>query len=88
MTKSADQVVTGRYVAEPAVASGRRGFLIVQRPEAHNGKPNCQGVAADVSLAATPPDAFLEVDGSRAALFLGEQVDRPAALLVRRPFDM
>ena len=87
MTKSGDQVVSGRYVAEPAVVMGRRGFLVVQRAEAHNGEPNCQGVAAEVSVAAAPPDAFLAVSGNLGALYFGQPEGEPVALLVRRPVD-
>ena len=91
MAKSGDQVVTGRYVAEPAVVGGRSGFLVVQRPEVHNGHPNCQGVPADVSLATSPPAAFVEVEPGqrdrrpeRARLYFGGQAERPAVHLVRR----
>ena len=91
LAKSGDQVVTGRYVAEPAVVEGRAGFLVVQRPEAHNGRPNCQGVPADVSLATSPPAAFVEVEPAqrdrqpeRAWLYFGGQAERPALHLVRR----
>ena len=91
MAKSGDQVVTGRYVAEPAVVEGRSGFLVVQRPEVHNGRPNCQGVPADVSLATSSPAAFVEVEPGqrdrqpeRARLYFGGQVERPAVHLVRR----
>ena len=91
LAKSGDQVVTGRYVAEPAVVEGRAGFLVVQRPEAHNGRPNCQGVPADVSLATSPPAAFVEVEPGqrdrqpeRARLYFGGQAERPAVHLVRR----
>ena len=91
MAKSGDQVVTGRYVAEPAVVEGRAGFLVVQRPEVHNGRPNCQGVPADVSLATSPPAAFVEVETAerdrqpeRARLYFGGQAERPALHLVRR----
>lgn len=87
MTKSGDQVVTGRYVASPVVVSGRSGFLVVQRPGAHNGEPNCQGVPADVSVRAAPPDAFIEVVDDEAALFFGVPRGRPAASFVRRTFD-
>ena len=91
MAKSGDQVVTGRYVAEPAVVEGRSGFLVVQRPEVHNGRPNCQGVPADVSLATSPPAAFVEVEPGqrdrqpeRARLYFEGQAERPAVHLVRR----
>ena len=91
LAKSGDQVVTGRYVAEPAAVEGRVGFLVVQRPEVHNGRPNCQGVPADVSLATSPPAAFVEVEPAqrdhqpeRATLYLGGQAERPAVHLVRR----
>ena len=91
MAKSGDQVVTGRYVAEPAAVGGRAGFLVVQRPEVHNGRPNCQGVPADVSLATSPPAAFVEVEPAqrdhqpeRARLYFGGQAERPAVHLVRR----
>ena len=91
MAKSGDQVVTGRYVAEPAVVEGRAGFLVAQRPEVHNGRPNCQGVPADVSLATSPPTAFVEVEPGdhdrqpeRARLYFGGQAERPAVHLVRR----
>lgn len=91
MAKSGDQVVVGRYVAEPAVVDGRDGFLVVQRPGAHNDRPNCQGVPADVSLATSPPAAFVEVDRAtdgrqpeRARLYFGGQSERLAAHLVRR----
>jgi hypothetical protein len=91
LAKSGDQVVTGRYVAEEAVVDGRMGFLVVQRPEVHNGRPNCQGVPAEVSLATSPPAAFVEVEAGggagrseRARLYLGGQVARPAVHLVRR----
>ena len=91
LAKSGGQVVTGRYVAEPAVVEGRAGFLVVQRPEVHNGRPNCQGVPADVSLATSPPAAFVEVEPAqrdrqpeRARLYFGGQAERPALHLVRR----
>ena len=88
LAKSGDQVVTGRYVAERAVVGGRRGYLVVQRPEAHNGRPNCQGVPAARSVAASPPDAFIAVDGrdgvDRAWVYFGGQSGEPAAELVRR----
>ena len=91
LAKSGDQVVSGRYIAEPAVVDGRAGFLVVQRPEIHNGRPNCQGIPADVSLATSPPAAFVEVeDGERdrqperARLYFGGQSERPAVHLVRR----
>ena len=90
MARSGDQVVVGRYVAEPAVVEGKAGFLVVQRPDAHNARPNCQGVPADVSLATSPPAAFVEVDAAsghrpaRARLYFGGQAARPAAHLVRR----
>lgn len=91
LAKSGDQVVTGRYVAESAVVDGRAGFLVVQRPEVHNGRPNCQGLPADVSLATSPPAAFVEIEGvgrdrqpDRARLYFGGQSERPAVHLVRR----
>ena len=90
MAKSGDQVVVGRYVAEPAVVGGKAGFLVVQRPDAHNARPNCQGVPADVSVATSPPAAFVEVDAAsghrpaRARLYFGGQAASPAAHLVRR----
>jgi hypothetical protein len=78
-------------VAEPAVVDGREGFLVAQRPEAHNDRPNCQGVPADVSLATSPPAAFVEVhlatddrQPERARLYFGGQSERLAAHLVRR----
>ena len=99
MTRSGDQVVTGRYVAERSVVGGTPGFLVVQRPESHNGRPNCQGVPAATSVAASPPDAFVEVYSSgdgppggpargrrpdRARVYFGGQSEEPAAVLVRR----
>ena len=88
MAKSGDQVVTGRYVAERAVVGGRPGYLVVQRPEAHNGRPNCQGVPVVQSIMASPPDAFIAVeregDLDRAWVFFGGQSAEPAAELVRR----
>ena len=88
MAKSGDQVVTGRYVAERAVVGGRPGYLVVQRPEAHNGRPNCQGVPAVQSITASPPDAFIAVESEgdldRAWVFFGGQSAEPAAELVRR----
>ena len=99
MTRSGDQVVVGRYVAERSVVGGTPGFLVVQRPESHNGRPNCQGVPAATSVAASPPDAFVEVYSSgdgplggpargqrpdRARVYFGGQSEEPAAVLVRR----
>lgn len=99
MTRSGDQVVVGRYVAERSVVGGTPGFLVVQRPESHNGRPNCQGVPAATSVAASPPDAFVEVYDSgddlpgspargrrpdRARVYFGGQSEEPAAVLVRR----
>ena len=99
MARSGDQVVVGRYVAERSVVGGTPGFLVVQRPESHNGRPNCQGVPAATSVAASPPDAFVEVYSSgdgppggpargrrpdRARVYFGGQSEEPAAVLVRR----
>ena len=88
MAKSGDQVVTGRYVAERAVVGGRPGYLVVQRAEAHNGRPNCQGVPAARSIEASPPDAFIAVESEggldRARVYFGGQSAEPAAELVRR----
>lgn len=96
MTRSGDQVVVGRYVAERSVVGGTPGFLVVQRPESHNGRPNCQGVPAATSVAASPPDAFVEVYDSgegppggdrrpdRARVYFEGQFEEPVAVLVRR----
>ena len=99
MTRSGDQVVVGRYVAERSVVGGTPGFIVVQRPESHNGRPNCQGVPAATSVAASPPDAFVQVYDSgddllggsaddrrpdRARVYFGGQSEEPAAVLVRR----
>ncbi|MDT7858191.1 hypothetical protein RQM47_16200 [Rubrivirga sp. S365] len=86
MARSGDQVVTGRYVASPVVVSGRPGYLVVQRPDAHNGEPNCQNIPADVSVGSAPPDAFFEVVGDEAHVYFSALVDRPAASFVRRTF--
>lgn len=84
LSRSGDLVVTGRYVASPAVVSGRSGFFVAQRAEAHNGEPNCQGVPGEASVLATPAESFYEVVGDRAHLYYGPPTGRPAAVLVRR----
>lgn len=101
MTKSGRQIVTGRFSAEPAALparsggtsdrqSRRRGFVVVQRPEAHNGLPNCQGFPADVAVSQSPRAAFVEVERGaegrpdEARVYFDPQTSEPAVVLVRR----
>ena len=99
VTKSGRQIVTGQFSAESASLSPtqagsrgapRVGYIVVQRPEAHNGRPNCQGFPADVAVAQSPRTAFVEVargaDGrpDEARVYFDAQAVVPAVVLVRR----
>ncbi len=101
VTKSGSQIVTGRFSAEPAALpapsgetsgrqSRRRGFVVVQRPEAHNGLPNCQGFPADIAVSQSPRAAFVEVERGaegrpdEARVYFDPQASDPAVVLVRR----
>ena len=101
VTKSGGQIVTGQFSAEraslPAVqAAGamrgapRVGYVVVQRPETHNGRPNCQGFPADVAVAQSPRTAFVEVQRGaegrpdEARVYFDSQRAAPSVVLVRR----
>lgn len=106
VAKSGGQVVTGIFEAEelgteasgrgeagtgvPSGAPARRRYLVSQRVQAHNGRPNCQGIAADVAVAVSPREAVVDVrHGSggqpdEAWVYFNPDARSPASVLVRR----